>query len=262
MAYQTPGEPLNVAGLGAAGYQLEFITTASTQAAIIRGADEIIVAFRGTRFEGFGDPAGFFRLEMVSWHDLMIDLNAVPVEIKPGCLVHRGLKNAFDESWPRVSARIGALVKEAPRTIWFTGHSLGGGLAILAADQCESTQGLYTFGSPKIGNENFANDFSLANAYRFVHSRDFVTLLVPGSFYAHVGKSKYIDRIGNIADTPARETWQQFFHESFVFGKKALNELLHFNPVNMDRWPVPFEALADHAPVYYANHTWNLAISG
>src|SRR5713101_2877051 len=54
LAYQTPGETLNASALGAAGYQLEFISTASTQAAIIRGTVEIIVAFRGTRFEGFG----------------------------------------------------------------------------------------------------------------------------------------------------------------------------------------------------------------
>ncbi len=46
--------------------------------------------------------------------------------------VHRGFKREVDDLWPRLEQ---ALVNNT-RTLWFTGHSLGGAMAAICAGRC------------------------------------------------------------------------------------------------------------------------------
>ena len=84
--------------------------------------------------------------------------------------------------------------------LWITGHSLGAALATLFASRVLSEiergrhyklRGLYTFGSPRVGNEAFKQKFTqLAAAHgvtiaRFRNENDIVTR-IPKLFYAHL----------------------------------------------------------------------------
>ena len=85
--------------------------------------------------------------------------------------------------------------------IWFTGHSLGAALATLAAYNCpypNNIKGIYTFGTPGVGNKAFVDDFNsrLRNIdIRFQNSNDIVTRLTPNNH--DTGHNIYIDCDGN-----------------------------------------------------------------
>ncbi|MCK7478059.1 MAG: lipase family protein [Candidatus Moduliflexus flocculans] len=71
-----------------------------------------------------------------------------------GSKVHRGFKSALEEVWDDLFPYLKALQGRGCR-IWMTGHSLGAALATLAADRYGEVQGVYTFGSPRVGNGRF-----------------------------------------------------------------------------------------------------------
>src|SRR5262249_40918815 len=101
-----------------------------------------------------------------------------------------------------------------PRSVWFTGHSLGAALATLAVaklvERAEPVDGLYTFGSPRCGDETFASGFNahFRRAYRVVNRNDLVTRAPPRPLYHHVGTAKYIDESGMLRDE--QDGWDAF----------------------------------------------------
>jgi triacylglycerol lipase len=94
------------------------------------------------------------------------------------------------------------LTNKKNRTVWVTGHSLGGALSTLnACDLLENVTGfkairLYNFAAPRVGDENFADIFdaqTLINrkpgAFRIVNDRDIVPKLPLEIFgYKHVNQ--------------------------------------------------------------------------
>jgi triacylglycerol lipase len=94
------------------------------------------------------------------------------------------------------------LTNKINRTVWVTGHSLGGALSTMnACDLLENVKGfksirLYNFASPRVGDENFADIFdslTLINgkpgAFRTVNERDIVPKLPLEIFgYKHVNE--------------------------------------------------------------------------
>lgn len=115
--------------------------------------------------------------------------------------VHHGFKDALDEIWPDI---VETLVSARHlKSVYFTGHSLGAAMATLAAVRCarlsETPQpaGLYTYGSPKVGNKvfsKFVKELCIPGA-RWVNNVDIVTK-VPFWPYAHIGKSFYMNHNG------------------------------------------------------------------
>ena len=82
---------------------------------------------------------------------------------------------------------------------YITGHSLGGAIATLAAleiainiPQIREQLQLYTYGSPRIGDRNFAQAHSqlIPNSYRIVNLSDSVPLVPPIKI-----ENYYINRI-------------------------------------------------------------------
>ncbi len=69
------------------------------------------------------------------------------------------------------------------RTIYITGHSLGGAVATLLAAYLKDEKGLdpilYTYGSPRAGNEDFVRSYANITHYRHVNRNDPVPML-PG----------------------------------------------------------------------------------
>ncbi|OPB37243.1 extracellular lipase-like protein [Trichoderma guizhouense] len=110
-----------------------------------------------------------------------------------GCEVHDG----FNDAWNEVaSAATDALTQARAANPSFeivsTGHSLGGAVATLAASVLR-TQGfaidVYTFGSPRVGNDVYANFVTSqpGSEFRVTHFDDPVPRLPPIIFdYRHV----------------------------------------------------------------------------
>jgi hypothetical protein len=96
--------------------------------------------------------------------------------------VHDGFDSALRKVWGVTLANgedlPRRLLDRGNKTIWITGRSLGGALAELCAAQAVfvsqiPVQGVYTFGQPRVGNNDFARavDATLGSRiFRFVNT--------------------------------------------------------------------------------------------
>ena len=163
-------------------------------------------------FTGDGYAVLAFRGTEPNWQDWGTDLNSLKVPWAGSGLVHLGFLNRFDSVW-NTDAACGVpegvnswLIahhavdpktgKSADGELYVTGHSLGASLATLAlahtqagtcGEDAECTHApmypisaLYTYGSPKVGDQNFAYATALhaknrTPIYRFVNGDDLVT---------------------------------------------------------------------------------------
>jgi hypothetical protein len=115
---------------------------------------------------------------------------------------HERFQAAIDAVWPQVETKITALVQASPRPILFAGYSLGGALAVLAAEKMKDGSlrpaGVYTFGMPRAGGPLFKTRYNRIFGdctYRLVHGGDTVAC-IPDSVkvlgivteFQHVGR--------------------------------------------------------------------------
>ena len=130
-------------------------------------------------------------------HDLLFRKVITPCLENNGSKVHRGvLKQLLSQNtYIKISSLIEAESKQNPTFQWtITGHSLGGALAVICgfmlAKNYKSTKfRIITFGSPRVGNYTFYNEFhKMTNieCTRVVYGRD-VVASVPRWRYKHVG---------------------------------------------------------------------------
>lgn len=189
-----------------------------------------LVSFRGTEK---GDPL-----------DLGADAQTLSTAWAPGGRVHAGFARYLDLLWTDTEAWLAA---REGRLI-LAGHSLGAGLATLAASRLASrreTLHLVTFGSPRVGNAAFIQTLSGIEVSRYVDCCDLVTHLPPEALgFQHVEGAAffYIDRFGEVH----REPSQAFLGND---GKLARTDyLLHHAWKNGS---VAVRDLADHAPINY-----------
>ncbi len=226
--------------------QVEFFDTKTTQCYVASTDRFAIVAFRGSEArlqENSADPGHIFA-------DWLANFNFLLESWEHGGRVHRGFKAALDEVWPQLQPCILKLQQDNCK-IWMTGHSQGAALATLAASRYGEIQGLYTFGSPRVGDRDFKKKFKTA-AYRFVNHHDIVTQVPPAGTYRHVGKLRYIDPAGIVHNHMGRrERWiyelrgqlQKLFDARGGIRKTVARELTRL--------------IVDHVPVLYAIHIWN-----
>jgi len=165
-----------------------------TQAIIVADDEKVVVSFRGTN-GGLTDWWTNFGYDLVDQPNILGK-------------VHHGFVQALDSVWDAVKNTLfeykGAGGKY--RSLWFTGHSLGGALAnlsvarLLAEDY--AIYGLYTFGQPRVGDRAFARNFNIdfkARYFRFVNDRDIVTRIPKREMgYNHAGMVLYFDSEGNL----------------------------------------------------------------
>jgi triacylglycerol lipase len=183
-------------------------------------ADSIIVSFRGTR-------------DLANW------LTNVQIQLMPfrgGGMVHRGFQDALDDVLADLSKILDGLSGQG-RTLWLTGHSLGGALAMLAAAYLRfpadrnntlprPIAGIYTFGQPRVGTHAFC-DACAANFgryyFRYVNRQDIVTRVPPRELaYWHIDNIEYITETGTIESDPA---WWQIFLDRVQVGMNAVRRL-------------------------------------
>ena len=126
--------------------------------------------------------------------------------------VHDGFYSALRKVWGVTLANgeilPRRLLNRGNKTIWITGHSLGGALAELCAAQALfvskiPVQGVYTFGQPRVGSNDFAAAVNAklgSGIFRFVNDRDIVArvpLFTMG--FCHYGGQRFFDHAGKAA---------------------------------------------------------------
>jgi pimeloyl-ACP methyl ester carboxylesterase len=176
----TRGQVLAKVGLE----EVEFLDIGGTQASVIRplaaARPYSVLAFRGT--EGLRDWFANLQMGHSSWDG--------------DAKVHRGFKRALEAVWTPIEDLLAS-----PGPWFYTGHSLGGALATLAASRRPSFA-TYTFGAPRVGSAEFAADLEGADVFRWVNHRDPVTRLPPaalGGRYLHAGRACLISSPGGPA---------------------------------------------------------------
>jgi triacylglycerol lipase len=219
--------------------EVKFFTGNSTQCFVADNDDFAIIVFRGTEIRRRDGRSDFGNIIA----DLKTDADIMLTDSGQGGKVHRGFKDALDEVWVKQGLLEYIKSKDTlNRTLWFTGHSLGAALATLAAKRYGKVQGLYTFGSPRVGDVDFANRFQIS-AYRFVNNNDIVTRVPPPIRYEHIGDLKYIDRSGIVSNNSSQDGASNIAnspgHIRRGFG--------HLIP----------DCAVDHVPTLYATHVWN-----
>jgi len=197
-----------------AGFQeYRFFKNGSTACAVILGnkvSDKpfAVLVFRGS-------------LEAGNW---VTNLNAFQSEWRRGGYVHSGFKNAFYSVWHDVRETLLSL----KMPVFYTGHSLGAALAVLAASEMPP-RAAYTFGAPRIGDFDFVYSMRRRNIYRIVNHQDIVPNVPPSGIlydFFHVGEPHYLKSRKHISsDISSTESLRRFIGTP--------------------------EYLADHAPVNY-----------
>jgi triacylglycerol lipase len=200
LAYQGP-DTIRKTALAWGFPTVHCFDTGSTQAYLMGNDDLIVLAFRGT--------------EMRCLRDWMTDARILLVDGVRNGKVHRGFMIATNVIGMELMAKL-MTCRTRNQPVLLTGHSLGAALATLTAaklrEQNYAIDGLYTFGSPRVGDKKFAawfnQDFG-TKAFRFVNNNDVVTRVVPRALgYDHVGNCLYFDEKGRLQRD--RRFWDQF----------------------------------------------------
>lgn len=187
-----------------------------------------VVALRGT---DSGDPT-----------DLLDDGDLVQTQWRTGGLVHTGFARALRD----VDGELLQALELNSCRLLVTGHSLGGAMATLLAS-LHRPDHLYTFGSPRVGNNEFVAALSGVKCSRFVDCCDMVARIPPATLpldinYEAFGTLYYIDRNRQINRDPPEDLMREDrlkASEEYILnhGWKTGN--------------VGVRELADHAPINY-----------
>ncbi|HKE84621.1 MAG TPA: lipase family protein [Vicinamibacterales bacterium] len=221
----------------------------STQCYVASTDDWIVLAFRGTQVDDFWQS-------VLDW---TIDARFVPVLDSHGDWVHAGFKSAIEQVWPDVSGRVRTLQATRRRPLWICGHSLGAALATIAANLCADDAtlgftGLYTFGSPRVGDRSFGREIRPANVFRFQNDSDLVTHVPLGLVFHHVGALQFIDGGGHLHANVDRA--RQLLLRAGALSASDAHSISGILQQNGHDLPLP-GFLADHAPINYAILIWN-----
>ncbi|MEO3753091.1 lipase family protein [Streptomyces sp. B6B3] len=167
-----------------------------TQAYTMASDRMIITAFRGTEADQIKD-----------W---LSDATTPPWPGPAGTgFVHYGFGEALDSVLPEVRNTL-VEFRDNGQSVWFTGHSLGGALAMLAGaytyleDPRQLPDGVYTYGQPRTCDPLLAaavDESFQQRMYRFVNNNDIVPQVPPEPPYAHVEALRYIDTKGKIHES-------------------------------------------------------------
>jgi triacylglycerol lipase len=233
------------------GYRLDWLGTAADNRGMVLTNDEtIVVVLRGTRLQ-VHTVLDVAEVVLIHQHDFWIDRQFLPAVYQAGGRVHGGFLKALEE----ISGPLDALLqaRRPEQRLWFTGHSLGGALATLAAAHAgvAAVHGLHTYGAPLVGDAAFASILPTQNYFRFVHRDDWVACVPPQFLgYQHAGTLRAV------TGSPPRRFWDDVASATAGFAS-AMTAMANELRVRVGDLPFKIAGIADHAPIYYATLLWN-----
>ena len=168
----------------------EFFDRDGAQAYRFETEHDVVVACRGT--------------EPHDINDVKADVDAIMAVVETVGRVHRGFNTETDDLWPRIEKTLHVdVIGEKP--VWFCGHSLGGAMATICAGRCfmsdevKNPEGLFTYGSPRVGDKQYINYVKDIQHIRWVNNNDIVPRLPPRlAGFRHHGREMYLDRKGRL----------------------------------------------------------------
>ena len=126
-------------------------------------------------------------------------------------------------------------------------------MATICAGRCllshikSEPEGLYTFGSPRVGDKRYVNYTNIPH-YRWVNNNDVVARVPPFWFgYRHCGQEMYLDRHGNLRNDV--KGWRRISDRVQGFCSELINKFR-------------VDHLSDHSIMDYIEHIFKLIRSG
>lgn len=181
-----------------------FFNGPTVQGALVQSIDAGDGAFAALVFRGTSG-------RLSNW---LVNLDMVMRPWPGGGNVHRGFKTVLMEIWKTIAATLESV--RCP--LFYTGHSLGGALATLAAS-LRPPRAVYTFGAPRMGDAAFSATLCDIPVFNIFNPRDIVTALPPAgrwTRFTHAGTN-----IENTEIFLPRRTLSQA--PSFLAGHAPLN---------------------------------------
>jgi len=133
------------------------------------------VIFRGTESSS-----------LVNWIENLNYSTTTPYPLIPNAKVHSGFLGDWYSIRPQILAAVKLIYNHiTPTAFYFSGHSLGSALSILAATEIGIPLSVpvtcYNYGDPRVGNEVFSSYFNehITTVYRAVNQLDPVPHLPP-----------------------------------------------------------------------------------
>lgn len=170
------------------GEDVRYIQKGDTEAyvAVHQGGTSpfAVIAFRGT------DSIRDLRTDLKFWRRNVWGLR--------GSRAHRGFRDALDEVWDDIVDTLRDVrEKHGAVPLHLTGHSLGGALALLAAQRLKDLDpavSVVNIGCPRVGNRELGEQIAeSASIHRVVHASDAVPRLPPLLLgYRHVGTEHWL----------------------------------------------------------------------
>jgi hypothetical protein len=182
-----------------------------------------VVASRDTDADDLSDVADDADIGLTSWWK--------------GGRVHQGFAKALEKIWPDIECAL----RTIDCRILFTGHSLGAALATLLGS-ARKPDSLYTFGSPRVRDAEFARGLGDIKCFRYVDCCDLVARIPPDLLgYTHVGTLTYINAnrrlaydLGEAATTQDQNQGRDEYilNYSWRDGNLAMRDLADHAPIN------------------------------
>ncbi len=237
-------------GFPAIGCRVFSADTAQALAAANDGM--IIIAFRGTEPDKLADWLVDAEIIQKPWQDFFGEPNLG--------LAHYGFMRNTSFVWRQLSQWV-AGARTNKQSLWITGHSLGGAMALIAGavftfSEHQTVNGIYTYGQPRAGNRAFVvkcNQLLRAATFRVVNDQDVVPhvppafipfLIVPPHgpiFYRHAGRLLHFDAAGKL-HTDLALWWRTAL--GLTWSRRRLEKQLRATPAG-------FAPLDDHSLAAY-----------
>lgn len=199
-------------------------------------ADDVIIAIRGS-----GEPDDW-RNNLRFWQEAYWLGGHVHAGF---AMAARGITRAIQAELERAPARY------HNKAIWLTGHSSGGSVAVLVAQELAThgidVAGIYTFGAPKVGDGTHARAYFLRDRlYAFATLGDIVPWLPPYWLvcvnhhlrlqrYTHVIKPRLL--VGKTISL--RAAFAHFKNERAGLLEKIVGALIDFSPHSLAAAYIP-----------------------